>query len=266
MIQQVKAMVYSQKYSKAIKVGLRVEVHRIKEGPLSNYWTESDNGDLVIDKFFSHRMLLRDSVRATMRLETQTSPLEMKFFQNPHKCFPTARFNDQPVSDFLETHRTIVLMMESPHKDEYEENGANHLRPIAPANGQAGERIFNHGKSVFGHLPLCQNEDYCVVLCNPIPFQCSLWHLIRQSDDEGLDRRIRSNVWRDIWNCPDLGYPERLVCRVARYKPIFAINACTSGLKGRIRTLLGRYYPSLSRWETVHPSVWNDKTQLIRIE
>lgn len=264
---QVKAMVYSQKHRYMFKIGLRVEAGRIKDGPLSACWKETGNGDLVIDDFFSRQMIVRDSVRATMRLDTEESRLQMTVFTTPHKSFPTARFNDKPVSGFLKTHRTIILLMESPHKDEYAQDTSTAcLQPIAPANGQAGERILKYGESVFEQLPLCPSRDYCLVLCNPIPFQCSLWHLVRKSEKEGLDSKIRSAVWQDIWNCHDLGYPKYLLRRLVRYKPSFLINACASGLKSPIRKLLRQSCPGLAVWEADHPSVWKDNSMLTRVE
>ena len=119
------------------------------------------------------------------------------------------------ISDFKQTKRSkIILILESPHYDEFREN------QNCPANGKTGNNIsdFFHEKIIIKFkIP---NGNYDVFLINAIRYQCSI----------GLKTSIFRNIFFiKIWN--NGGKVEFL----SRLKKInlsnhdYIINCCTKG-------------------------------------
>ncbi len=182
---------------------------------------------------------------------------------------------------------TVVLLLESPHKDEYSyPEGDKPPVPIAPAQGKTGDRISAHIHEVIAtHLGM---GPYSLVICNPIQYQTSMHFVHRQSlwkgrvlirDCQGrpatrTTQAIRDRVWRTIWNAErdESGSPaERCFLRRLReFGPILIINACTGSRDKRtspkrmVESAIEKYLGSLGdqgeqvpRYVNVaHPTKW----------
>lgn len=185
--------------------------------------------------------------------------------------------------------KTIVVVLESPHKDEYENSAtpSGVGQPIAPAQGETGTRIWDLFDRVLRSCPtLCgQLEEHTrVVISNPVPFQTSLVSVI-SIPPSGCDRRsnarrkreekkLRDAVWGALWEYRAI--QDDFQTRLESYCPDFIINACTHDVgcylrrcvtnsrckKHKIRTFLNRHFDVSSRYEVDHPSAWNGDTQL----
>ena len=145
-------------------------------------------------------------------------------------------------------HRqTLVILLESPHKDEYFANCID--RPIAPALGTTGHNVQDYLMEVIHSCPdICQRlgqETTRVIIANPIQFQTSLAAIIRvprqrgerneekrkreKREREKREKKIRDAVWKALWDLPAIR--DEFRGRLERYHPDFIINACTHDLE-----------------------------------
>lgn len=162
------------------------------------------------------------------------------------------------------THRNIVVLLESPHKDEYTVT-SDTLLPIAPAHGTTGRNIACH---LCGYFDVRLNgvpdnymnlhaRDSHVVICNPIQFQASL-----HAGGLKLTAKSKVKVWERLWNVP--GVQNDFLQRLIHYRPHVIINACTKtgrsdgGCKKLVRTFLHERRDVLPSpchvYEAPHPS------------
>ena len=177
--------------------------------------------------------------------------------------------------------RTMVIILESPHKDEYLRNVG---QPIAPAQGSTGSNIQRWLDHVLRSCPALFRElstvTTRVVLSNPVQFQASLASVIGSGSQWG---NVRDAVWEVLWNsqpnatsqgCGEQttnpSYPVRdcFKDRLRTYSPDYIINACTSAepimedMKESVSSFLRRHFPNCKRYEVGHPSSWmNEKSR-----
>lgn len=176
--------------------------------------------------------------------------------------------------------KTIVIVLESPHKDEYLRNVG---QPIAPAQGVTGSNIQGWFDCVLGSCPALYSE-LCVessrlVLVNPVQFQASLASIIKCTEQtpskrkEKIREKIRDKVWTALWSvqrtstsqgCEGMANapsPIRdcFMIRLSTYEPDYIINACTSKLKESVGSFLRRNFQDCKRYEVSHPSSWSRK-------
>lgn len=118
--------------------------------------------------------------------------------------------------DGIKDFHKIILVMESPHKDEFK-------RPIMPAKNKTGENVRKYLPLIFGRVA------YYVALINSVQYQCSLG-----CDISGVKNRVNSKRKNEIF-CKLLStatYRESLKRRVREvYNPKhdILINCCTKG-------------------------------------
>ena len=159
---------------------------------------------------------------------------------------------------------TILLILESPHKDEYQNNNVS--RPIAPAQRQTGRRICNYLECILnnnGHVYAGINIDnFRVIITNPIPFQTSLW-AIHSGNLNGNWRTLRNAIWKTLWN-------EQVICssfctRVRSYDPQIIINSCTFALQSLVTSFLIQccLTNQFPLYKSHHPSRWTCNTRLV---
>jgi hypothetical protein len=171
-------------------------------------------------------------------------------------CFPVGKgkFNDQ--STAKATHRVIALIIESPHKEEFDMQ----FNPIAPAQGATGENIRKyicHILNVHNCLDLKDN-DYDLIICNPVQFQASLFHLHKtalNSKNRSV-AALRDKVWLAIYQKER----EHFLNRLTAYNPVAIINACTSKLKPLITSELIEW--NIAKHIDIfvackHPCIWS---------
>lgn len=127
----------------------------------------------------------------------------------------------------------IVILLESPHKDEYISN--NRLF-TSPAMGKSGAtfnknciRVFNDnisficdalGLSTISNTP----KIYTITFVNAIQYQCSLGY-------SPINRDIRDYVFSSLWNRNPNSFKDDLIERLNILKPRLIINSCTDTLK-----------------------------------
>lgn len=158
-------------------------------------------------------------------------------------------FQDKQVHK-LDIDKNIVLVIESPHKDEYEEG-----KPIAPAQGRTGINIYNK---------ICQKLDriaskkrfekgtYGLIIANPVQFQASLYDFHGESLTKSPIKEIRNKVFKKIYEYEEKNF----IDRINSYSPKIIINACTSGLKPIIGDSLEKYFSKEIIFKNSHPSLW----------
>jgi hypothetical protein len=147
---------------------------------------------------------------------------------NEAKDFPCSQYFD---IDPFKSNGAIVLILESPHKDEYC-YCHDKIHPIAPAQGSSGENIEHFLKI---HIQYAVKNDllsdgcYPIIIANPIQWQTSLWHYHRKGiKSSGY---IRNDVWLALWNCEGDLVKNDFVKRLDSYQPVLVINACTGKSK-----------------------------------
>lgn len=115
---------------------------------------------------------------------------------------------------------TIAIVLESPHKFEYDDNGL----PIGPARGPTGVNI---GSCLIKHLKgfSLEADQYKVLLVEAISYQCSNGLPVDQ-DEKPKKKDI---LFERIWN---LGGQTDFEKRIRLYKPEIVINSCTGGEDG----------------------------------
>ena len=170
--------------------------------------------------------------------------------------FKKSKFNDQQLLYKNELH-TIIIILESPHEKEY---SYNPFIPIAPAQEVTGNMIFDKLENIINAenekiIKLNQNE-YRIVIINPIPFQTSLWHIHKQAL-KGVYATLRNNVWKTLWK-NDNSYKTNFKQIICKAKPDVIINACTSSLTNLVKLELSEpEYKKILKLKICHPSSWS---------
>lgn len=149
-------------------------------------------------------------------------------------------------AEFLEAYdriqQSIVLIIESPHKDEFRDVGF-----VAPALGKTGEYLELYLPHVLEQLQRATDAKgkFTIVLANTIQHQCSLGE---------LPKVYRDKVWGALWEGEKADFLER----IAACRPKFLIEMCTSsdGRKLKVQQALKERFSSLPIFETTHPSSW----------
>ena len=176
----------------------------------------------------------------------------------PHSSRQNTRgtcFRDRPPNR-AQFNGTVLLLLESPHKDEYL-NG-NPRFPIAPAQGRTGRRIDKflacilnnpHSRGTIGDI----NSNSRVIIANPVQFQTSLW-AVHERSLSGL-HTLRNAVWKTLWDVPQIQWNFRR--RLGAYRPDVVLNCCTYDLGKLVTPFLSQYSLGARIFRARHPSMWN---------
>lgn len=168
-----------------------------------------------------------------------------------------SNFPDRLATDAAGT-KSILLLMESPHTDEYSVDANGKLHPRAPAQGTAGRGVKKYADIVFAQLKL-PDGDYSLILANPVPYHASLSLLYQVSPGlrrSRLNRPVRDHVWRVLWKLDFM--KKYFLERYRRYSPHTVLNCCTKNLRGEVTDYLFDNGIEASLFETEHPAVrWN---------
>lgn len=163
--------------------------------------------------------------------------------------------------------KKIAIILESPHHKEFDKEYGNH-----PALGTTGEKINNllpdllnryvptsidnSGNSLYDSLYDILDDDYEIILVNPIQFSCS----------QGLsNKNFKDNVFKNCFKNDD--FVANFKQRISYLNPDIIINCSTSGVKKLVWKLIKE--TKLSKkllLETTHPSVWDIKTSICHIK
>ncbi|MGN1225115.1 MAG: hypothetical protein ACI4TG_08455 [Ruminococcus sp.] len=167
-------------------------------------------------------------------------------------CFSFSKY-----SGIKKPIKKIALILESPHKDEYDTN----YIPIRPANGKTGyniqEKIVSKFINAFNKKELDSDYNYAVYLINPVQYQASCYHELMSMGIK-YDKKIKDKVFRKLFN----HLKDDFVSRLTSYHPDYVINACTGSkekgsLKKRIKDAIpDEFMKSISYCDLHHPSDW----------
>lgn len=124
-----------------------------------------------------------------------------------------------------EGFRNIVIVLESPHKDEY----INEYQFIAPALGKTGDNLQGQ------FIPVLKNTlanlgtvNYNVFLVNAVQYQCSNGDVLTSKNREINPNRLRTDsIWEWFW---EKGGSEDFKRRINLVLPYMVINACTGNI------------------------------------
>ncbi len=140
------------------------------------------------------------------------------------------RTNLSLIPEKLAHENIILIILESPHIDEYKIDSEGNFIAIGPANGATGRSLRAHlntatldiAKQIHSKI----HRRYHLFLMNAIPYQCSLGYTLK-----GQKRKDRDSVFMSCWNHAKNDFTDRLR-RYANEKTII-INACTKGIEKR---------------------------------
>ncbi|WP_300383430.1 hypothetical protein [Clostridium sp.] len=121
-------------------------------------------------------------------------------------------------------YKKMVIILESPHVDEFDNNG---LIKVRPSYGKTGINIREMLNDKLTQKN--KSENYIVYLVNSIQYQCSL----------GINTNyFRDYVWLIQWK--DKEIRDNLISRLKEIKPDLIINCCTKGSHNKL-TVNGDY-------------------------
>ena len=153
--------------------------------------------------------------------------------------------------------RCIVLVLESPHVDEFD---PTHCYTPWPANGSTGDSIMRRAlqMSEILNVPL----DTGLVLLNAIPYQCSQ----ASADKESEWKERRDLVFSHSWAQDSTKALFRARLRHWVKPGDVVVNACTAGLQcePKLRDLVeaemtGLFDATVTRVRMHHPAGWRRK-------
>lgn len=164
-------------------------------------------------------------------------------------------FSDD-VIDTNYKNKTIAIILESPHIDEYEQNREK-LIPIGAAQGQTGKKIEKSIESLILALKeyqvLEEQHKYRVIIINAVNYQTSL-HFIHEKPMNNNYRELRDKIWLKMWTeIPHIKLDFLRQLDLLK-KDSILINACPKSLKPLINQELIQYANRFSLFESNHPS------------
>lgn len=232
-----------------IKVNSRIKAELIDSSP----FIKRNNDKIIIkNTFFEKSLLVKNVYRYSLKKNKDN--FELCVFDNSHEDFKTSKFNDYPI-DESSISPSIVIILESPHKDEYD-NKIDCLSPIAPAQGTTGDLIFKKFVQIIRNsaeiLRLLDKNEYRVLLVNPIPYQTSLYFLHKQNL-KSVYSTLRDKVWIEQWERNEIH--KTLFNNVLnKIKPSLILNCCTSKLTGYVSEEIKK--TEFNAFQIHHPSSW----------
>ena len=180
------------------------------------------------------------------------------------KFYDKSKFHDVEIRP---SKNNILIILESPHKDEYTEKD---FLPKAPAQGSTGDNIQElfAGAVIpvlisFSGLELDKAITYRICIVNPVPFQSSLHYFKTKSSskikDNGLTKEyIRNQVWRSIFQLTKADFRQKVKDSLSQT----VVIACTGGdikhnsLNKDIFDVVKNLDGIDSIYKTPHPSYW----------
>lgn len=167
------------------------------------------------------------------------------------------------IIDFNYKHKTIMIILESPHIDEYEPK-TEKLTPIGAAQGQTGKKIEKNINQLIHSLKnlnvIEEQHLYRVILINAVNYQTSL-HFIHQKPMNNHYRELRDKIWLKMWTeIPQV--KNDLVKQIhSLKKDSIVINACPKSLKPFINQEIIQSTTKYFLFESNHPTsteIWTN--------
>lgn len=155
---------------------------------------------------------------------------------------------------------TIVVVLESPHKDEFFDGNSERDDPM-PAMGDTGDNIIKYFSSVLmkyinqigmsngvisRRTSGIENGKYRIALVNVVQYQCSLGEPTKE---------FRNKVFCKMWNFPKV--KKDFIHRLKIVNPTIIINCCTKFcniIKDEIQKEINKNFSNCLLLEGYHPS------------
>ena len=179
----------------------------------------SFNEEKSLKKFFNDYAKKLDNLENFKNFNTSCCPdiiaagRNGKFWFSKEERYKHKNFLDITDEDIP----TIVVVLESPHKDEF--NNQNFPNGN-PALGKTGKMLQEHFKAILrkniSELP----NNYRVILMNSIQFQCSLGE---------VPKKYRDYMWLSLWFGTNNLFKNDFINRLNSYNPSYIFNFCTIG-------------------------------------
>ena len=151
--------------------------------------------------------------------------------------------------------RTILLLLESPHKEEYNNNDPR--CPIAPAQGATGTNIDKFLGCSLNRSEMANEigANARVIIANPVQFQTSLCAIHKKKlKGDCWTGKLRDAVWKTLWN--ERQIRDDFCCRLRAYNPNILLNCCTENLRDHVTTSLSEFGLNALIYKAGHPSSW----------
>ncbi len=197
--------------------------------------TNEHNTEITISKqFFSNKHNVQNSYR--YQIIKEVGIYELYEFENPSDFFKRSRFNEY-ADDIENSIPSVLLVLESPHKDEYLYSNDS-LSPVAPAQGSTGEEIADKIIDVMNSPKIKKHlgeEKYRIIIANPIPVQTSL-HFLHKQSLSSVYKTLRDKVWEALWVNGD--YCKSFIELISNDSVKLVLNCCTTNVSPFISQLL----------------------------
>jgi hypothetical protein len=248
---------------KRIPVAITKEEYELFSNSSSNQFFEKQNNTLRVKSYFfreykkvkdKYRYNLISKSNAWLLTKTNGQPIQVP----PSKDDISREDQDIPETD--ENTQVILVVLESPHKKEYSEDGF--FKPLSPANGTTGVNFYKYFTTcvlpilTYKGLILNPNMKYKIFFVNPVPFQTSLYEIHKinrrpKNLPKNVLKELRDKIWRALY--PEL--EQDFKARVISYSPNIILNGCTSELKDAVKATLGSIQ-FVQMFKMPHPSDW----------
>jgi len=241
-----------------IKVNGRIKNELIETSP---YVERRNNKIIIKNAFFDESLSVKNVTRYS--LKKREDKFELFELDRSHVDFKTSKFIDHPIGE-SSIAQSIVIILESPHKDEYDyENDL--IIPIAPSQGSTGNLIFEKFVQIISAnleiLKLLDENEYRILLVNPIPYQTSLQFLHKQKLTS-VYTTLRDKVWIELWQKNE-SHKDLFMKLLDEIKPCLILNCCTSNLTEYVSEELKK--TKFNVYQIHHPSSWWKELNKIKI-
>ncbi|EOU1912317.1 hypothetical protein GZ981_002218 [Clostridium perfringens] len=226
---------------------------------LKNIKILSEENKIKISGMFTDNLEVKDTYRYKISFKNNYPEfVDIVPRKNEEDFMVHSNYKEYPIS-YEKEIKSIVILLESPHKDEYLEEDKQ-LILKGPAQGKTGEGIKENILVLLNELQ--QNYDldfkngiYRFILINSITYQTSIYSLHKVGLSKNLKyQKLRDGIWKKIWD--DKESKELLEDRIEKSNPYLIINACTKVGKEEISKLLSeKNYENVI--QTNHPCTWN---------
>jgi len=204
-------------------------------------------GSSVVNAAYFNRSRWVENVCRYKITRNKLSDFDLSENQSVEFCENSA-FSENRI-DLDDRSSSVAILLESPHRYEYNER----YQPIAPAQGRTGEAIRNHVLTIINnkYRELLTENEYRVLIINPIPIQASLFFLHGQPLKNSY-KTLRDNVWIGLWkNIPE--FKTSLINIINSSNVKLLLNCCTSKLKYKLQ-IEGQINCVIKQIN--HPSSW----------
>ena len=156
--------------------------------------------------------------------------------------------------------RPVVIILESPHKEEYKKSGAAN----GPAWGDTGIRFNQNFQRLINAKDIqswINTGVHDVILINAVQYQCSF--------GETINPKLRDHNWT---KCFEKGCCSDLIYRLEALQPEILINACTKSNLNLQLAVHSAIFTHINQGKRLfntyiygsHPITWSSYTQTLR--